>query len=335
MSRSAVADFPRFVQFHEEGPREGFQIEPRVYPLSERAALVNALSITGLKQIQVASFVNHKAVPQMADAAQLYAAIERRPGVRYTALWLNEKGFEQARAVPEVDIDGKIMFYTSDAFSLKNNNRTVRQMRDEQLRWLDLYKEYGYAVEKAYIMTAFGCNFQGEIPLAIVAESARWIVDTFRERKLPLPRIFLADTTGWANPEEVRRRFGAIREIVPTAKLGMHAHDTRGLGIANLHAALELGVDMFESSIGGLGGCPFAGHGDHRAAGNVCTEDGVFLCHELGLETGIDLDALIEAARLAERIIGRPLYGRVMHSGTLAKFRKPAANGAAPGQAHG
>lgn len=317
-----MSDFPKFVHFHEEGPREGFQSEPKIYPLAERAAFINALGATGLKQIQVASFVSAKAVPTMADAEDLFKAIERRPGVRYTGLWLNEKGFEKARSVPEVDIDGKLLFYTSDAFSLRNNNRTARQMRDDQVRWLDMYLAGGYPVENAYIMTAFGCNLQGEVPLEAVTDCARWVIETFRGRQLPLPRLVIADTTGWGHPEEVKRRMGAVRELAPEAKLGMHLHDTRGMGIANLYAAMSMGVDLFEGSVAGLGGCPFAGHGDMKAAGNVCTEDGVFLCQEMGIETGIDLEALIEAARLAERIIGRPLNGRVMHSGSLGALRR-------------
>jgi len=135
----------------------------------------------------------------------------------------------------------------------------------------------------------------------------------------------VADTMGWGTPETVKRMIDGVREVAPEARVGMHLHDTRGLGIANLYAALSMGVDLFESSAAGLGGCPFAGHGHARAAGNVCTEDAAFLCHELGIETGIDLEALIAAARNAEKIIGSPLMGRVMHSGGLGKFRTATA----------
>jgi hydroxymethylglutaryl-CoA lyase len=142
---------------------------------------------------------------------------------------------------------------------------------------------------------------------------------------LPVPILVIADTMGWGNPEAVKRLIGAVRDLAPTARIGMHLHDTRGLGIANVHAALSMGVDMFETSVAGLGGCPFADHGHARAAGNVCTEDAVFLCHELGIETGIDLDRMIAAALKAEAIIGAPLMGRVMHSGGLDKYRKLSA----------
>ncbi len=316
-----MADYPKAVVFHEEGPREGFQMERRRYPLAERAALIDALGETGLKRIQVASFVNPKAVPTMADAAELFAAIRRKPGVRYTALWLNRKGFERARAVPEVDLDPRLLYYTTDAFCRHNNNCSAAEMRDRQTEWLDLYLANGLNLESAYILTAFGCNFEGPVAIERVVGTATWVRELCADRGQPVPHIILADTVGWANPEAVKRRVGAIREALPDARVGLHLHDTRGIGAANVLAALETGVDLYESSVAGLGGCPFAGHGDAQAAGNICTEDMVFLCHELGIETGIDLDALIEAARLAERIIGRPLAGRLMHGGSLSGYR--------------
>jgi hydroxymethylglutaryl-CoA lyase len=170
-------------------------------------------------------------------------------------------------------------------------------------------------------MTAFGCNYEGEIPQERILDDFRFILQLCEEEDIPVPILVVADTMGWGNPEAVKRMIGALREMAPEARIGMHIHDTRGLGIANVHAALSMGVDMFESSVAGLGGCPFAGHGHARAAGNVCTEDAVFLCHELGIETGIDLDKLIAAAVKAEEIIGVPLMGRVMHTGGLDKYR--------------
>ena len=265
-----MSDFPKFVEFREEGPREGFQIEKKIYPIEERIELIDMLSETGLKRIQVGSFVSPKYVPQMADTGELFQRIKRKPGVNYTSLWLNDKGFRKALTAHEVDIDPRLLFYPSEAFAQSNNNCSSAEMREKQRDWVRLYKEEGYTVDAAYVMTAFGCNL----------------------------------------------------ELATEARIGMHIHDTRGLGIANVYAALSMGVDMFESSVAGLGGCPFAGHGHARAAGNVCTEDAVFLCHELGIETGIDLDKLIAAAVKAEEIIGVPLMGRVMHTGGLDKYRK-------------
>ncbi len=320
-----MSDLPASVEFHEEGPREGFQMEPQTYALADRAALIDALAAAGLKQIQVASFVSPRAVPQMADTSELFAAIAKRPGTRYTALWLNDSGFDRARACDQVDLDGKLMFYTTEPFSQRNNHCSVAEMRERQLGWLDRYIALGIPVEKAYVMTAFGCNLGGAVPLAAVTDHICWLVDACADRRVPLPAVYLADTMGWANPEEIKRRVGAVREIVPDASIGLHLHDTRGVGGANVYAALQMGVRLFDSSVAGLGGCPFAGHTHGGAAGNICTEDMVFMCQELGIETGIDLELLIEAARLAERIIGRTLPGRVMHSGSLKAFRSGAA----------
>lgn len=319
-----MSDLPRFVEFHEEGPREGFQIEPASFSIEDRAAVVDALSASGLKQIQVGSFVSPKAVPSMADVEDLYAAIDKRPGVRYTALWLNQRGFERAAATPQVDLDGKILFYTTDSFSRLNNNCSAAEMRQRQLDWLAFYDAHDLALEQAYIMTAFGCNFDGAVPMAAVTDTVDFIVQVCRDQGRPVPAIYLADTVGWANPEDIKRRIGAVREAVPEARIGLHLHDTRGLGAANFYAALQMGVDLFDASVAGLGGCPFAAHKDTSASGNVCTEDMVFLCHELGIETGVDLEKLIEAARKAEEIVGRGLAGRIMHSGSLEGFRQAA-----------
>jgi hydroxymethylglutaryl-CoA lyase len=317
-----MSDFPKFVEFREEGPREGFQIEKKIYPIEERVELIDMLSETGLKRIQVGSFVNTQKVPQMADTAELFKLIRRVHGVRYTSLWLNDKGFRKALAAPQVDIDPRLLFYPSDTFSRKNNDASSMEMREKQREWVNLYKQEGYTVDTAYVMTAFGCNFEGPIPQDRVLDDFRFVLDLCAEENIPLPILVVADTMGWGNPEAVKRMIGAIREIKPDARIGMHLHDTRGLGIANIYAALSMGVDMFESSVAGLGGCPFAGHGHARAAGNVCTEDAVFLCHELGIATGVDLDKLIAASVYAEKIIGSPLMGRVMHSGGLDKYRK-------------
>jgi hydroxymethylglutaryl-CoA lyase len=315
-------DFPKFVEFHEEGPREGFQIETRIHPIESRVRLIDMLSDTGLKRIQVGSFVNPQKVPQMADTAELFKRIKRAPGVRYTGLWLNDKGFRKALSAHAVDIDPRLLLYPSDTFSRQNNNASSAEMRQKQREWVKLYKEAGFAVDAAYVMTAFGCNFEGEIPRERVLDDFRFVIDLAAEEGIPVPTLVIADTMGWGNPESVRRMIGDVRNLAPTARIAMHLHDTRGLGVANVHAALSMGVDLFESSVAGLGGCPFAGHSHARAAGNVCTEDAVFLCHELGIETGIDLDKLIEASRYAEEIIGQPLMGRVMHSGGLDKYRR-------------
>jgi isopropylmalate/homocitrate/citramalate synthase len=310
-----MSDLPTVVEFHEEGPREGFQIEKKSYPVEQRAELIELLADSGLAQIQVGSFVSPRAVPTMADVPDLFRAIRKREGVRYTALWLNEAGFRRAQSTPGVDLDGKLIFYTTDGFCLKNNNCTAAEQRERQLSWMKLYIGAGVPLDKAYVLTAFGCNYEGEVPLERVLENVRFLVQACRDLGVAVPPIYLADTVGWANPEAIRRVIGAVRDLVPDVRIGTHLHDTRGTGAANVLAALQLGVSLFDSSIAGLGGCPFAKFANEHGAGNICTEDMAFMCEEMGIETGLDLDALIDAALFAERIIGRPLGGKLMHAG--------------------
>jgi hydroxymethylglutaryl-CoA lyase len=317
-----TATLPRFVEIHEEGPREGFQIEPPGFSVADRASLVEALADAGLSQIQVASFVSPKRVPQMADAPDLFARIAKRPGCKYTGLWLNELGFARARAVPQVDLAGTLYFYASDAFCRQNNGSCKDAFHASQSGWVQIYREAGLTVESAYVMTAFGCNLQGAVSEAQLEEVLRFIANIQNDQGIVVPKIYLADTVGWANPQSVRRRIALAQHILPQARIGLHLHDTRGIGMANALAALESGVDLFDASVAGLGGCPFSGHVYGSASGNICTEDLVFLCHEMGIETGVDLEKLIDAARLAERIIGRKLDGRLMHSGSLSAYRK-------------
>jgi len=315
-----MTSLPKFVEFHEEGPREGFQFEKTLFPLEKRLALIDALAQTGVSQIQVASFVHPKVVPQMADTEELFARLKPRPGIAYTGLWLNERGFERALKVPNITLQGGLNFYASDAFSRMNNNRSAIEVRDAQRAWVLLYADAGVPLETAHIMTAFGCNLEGAIATSKVTSLVRWIADLSHDLDIKLPKIYLCDTVGWAAPNTIRRMVDAVREIVPEARIGLHLHDTRGLGAANFFAALEMGIDLFDSSVAGLGGCPFCGHSS-QAAGNICTEDMVFMCHELGIETGINLEALIEAAQLAESIFGKTLTGHVMHAGSLKNFR--------------
>ena len=314
-------DLPKQIEIHEEGPREGFQIEPPGFSLAARAGLVESLAGTGLAQIQVASFVNPVRVPQMADAAELFARIRKVDGVRYTALWLNEKGFERARSVPQVDIDGALYFYTSDAFSRMNNGASAEEHNRKQADWIRRYQACGLRVDTAYVMTAFGCHFAGDIPEQQLARTLDLIRAVEADGGARLERLYLADTVGWANPLSVQRRVDLVRRAFPHVRVGMHLHDTRGVGMANALAALQCGVDLFDASVAGLGGCPFSGHAAGGAAGNICTEDLVFMCHEMGIETGVDLERLIDAAKFAEQLIGRRLEGRLMHSGSLASYR--------------
>ncbi len=322
-----MADLPSAITIHEEGPREGFQIEAGPIPTADKVRLIEALAETGLRKIDCVSYVNPKRVPGMADADAVARAIRRRPGVRYTGLWLNPQGLERALQLP-LDVIGSVMLSASEAFSVKNTSMTLVQTIESQRRQLAVFRARGIPVEYGVVFTAFGCNYQGDVPVEQVVRRVEQVRALGAEAGADLRRIYLADTVGWATPAAIQKRVGAVRERWPELKIALHLHDTRGTGLANAYAALQLGVDQFDSSAGGLGGCPFAGH--KGAAGNICTEDLVFMCHEMGIETGVDLEALIECARMAESIVGHSLPGKVMHTGSLARFRKQDRLGGNP-----
>jgi hydroxymethylglutaryl-CoA lyase len=314
-----MSDLPSSVHINEEGPREGFQIEKGPIPTARKIALIDALSQTGIDHIQIVSFVNPKAVPGMADAEDVVRGITPRPGVDYTALWLNEKGFERALRQNRLANKGTIQLAASEKFLKRNQNRTAEQQLAGQHAIVEMYKAAGVPVERGSIMAAFGCNFAGDIPVSHVVDLVQQILDVAKEHGVTLTYVTLADTMAWATPLAVKRMVGALRERWPDLAFALHLHDTRGMAIANAFAGLEMGVTRFDAAVAGLGGCPFAGH--NGAAGNVCTEDLVFMCNEFGIKTGIDLDALIECAKLAEDVVGHPLPGSVMKGGTLERFR--------------
>ncbi|MBD3728194.1 MAG: hydroxymethylglutaryl-CoA lyase [Sphingomonadales bacterium] len=313
-------DLPARVHIHEEGPREGFQIEPGPIATARKVELIDALARTGLDHIQVVSFVNPKRVPGMADADEVVAALTPVEGVQYSALWLNQQGLLRALAHPGLTLEGKLTLYASPAFLMKNQNRTPDEQLAAQPELLRMYLHYGVPVRSGFVTAAFGCNFEGDIPPARVVELITRQREIAREQDVVLDHFGLADTMGWANPQLVRRVVGAVRDAHPDISLSLHLHDTRGLGLANALAGLEMGVDRFDTAVAGLGGCPFAAL--KGAAGNICTEDFVLLCEEMGIDTGVDLDALIECARLAEDIVGHPLPGKVKAGGSLSAMRR-------------
>ena len=318
-----MSDLPKSVSISEEGPREGFQIEPGPIPTARKIELIDALSETGLKRIQVASFVSPRHVPGWADADEVVEGFRREPGVAYSVLWLNERGLDRALGKEGIEMQGSISTSASETFMRKNTNRGHERNREVQSNQIDTYLAYGMPVRKASVMAAFGCNFEGEVPVSKVLEAVRGLMEIAAEKGVEIGALSLADTMGWAQPASIKAAVGAVREAWPDMEIALHLHDTRGMGIANAYAGLEMGVVKFDSSVAGLGGCPFAAH--KGAAGNVCTEDLVFLCEEMGIDTGVDLDALIECARLAEDIVGHPLPGSVMHGGSLSRFREARA----------
>jgi len=315
-----MAELPKSIEIREEGPREGFQIEKGDIPTARKIALIDALSKTGLKQIQIVSFVDPRRVPGMADAEQVVAGITPQPSVRYTGLWLNDKGFERALATKRLFVVGSLGLSASDSFLKRNQNRTIAEQIASLPATIATYKAHKVEVEGGLISAAFGCNFEGDVPAARVVDLAATMIEIAQAEGVPFKRLTLADTMGWATPQAVKRAVGAVQDRFPDLVLCLHLHDTRGMGIANAFAGLEMGVRLYDAACAGLGGCPFAGH--RGAAGNVCTEDLVFMCQEMGIETGINLDALIECANLAEDVVGHPLPGSVMKGGSLARLRE-------------
>jgi hydroxymethylglutaryl-CoA lyase len=319
-----MSDLPKSVQINEEGPREGFQIEPGPIATERKIALIDALSRTGLNTIQVASFVNPKRVPGWADADAVVEGFTPHPGVKYTALWLNEKGLERALTHRDrLHIAGSISLVASEPFVMKNQQRSWAENAQVQRNQIALFKANAIPVTKMSVMAAFGCNYAGDISVQQVLDTVASGFDIARDEDLRIEQLSLADTMAWATPQSIKRVVGAVRERWPDLRINLHLHDTRGLGLADAYAGLEMGVDSFDSAVAGLGGCPFAGH--KGAAGNVCTEDLVFMCEEMGISTGVDLESLIQAAQLAEEVVGHPLPGSVMRGGTLARLRRMAA----------
>jgi hydroxymethylglutaryl-CoA lyase len=315
-----MPDFPNSITIFEEGPREGFQFEAGPIATDAKIRLVDALSATGLRHIQVASFVDPRRVPGMADAEAVVRGIQVVGGVEYSVLWMNQSGLRQALTIPHIHVDGKLRFYPSQAFLRSNLGRTTAENTAKNLEIIQVCKTLGVDVTEASISSAFGCNFEGNIALGTVLSLVQDALDMFAEHGCTLKSLVLADTMAWATPLSVQRMVGAIRERHPDVPLRLHLHDTRGLGIANVYAGLTMGVRLFDSSVAGLGGCPFARH--RGAAGNVCTEDLVAMCHEMGIATGVDLESLVDAAAIAQEVVGHSLPGRVAQAGTLTAIRE-------------
>ena len=319
-----MSDLPRQVDIAEEGPREGFQIEKTPIPSTDKIALIDALSATGLKHIQVASFVSPKLVPGWADAEAVVAGFTPNPEIHYTALWFNAAGLDRALAFKDrLHLFGSISLAASEAFSLKNLNRDRAGQIEAMRKQTAAHIAAGVPVTRIGLQAAFGCNYAGDVAPAQVVAAITDGLAIAAEAGVAIRDLTLADTMGWANPHQIETVIGEVRNRWPELRLALHLHDTRGLGIANAMAGLRMGVARFDAAVGGLGGCPFAGQ--PGAPGNIATEELALLCAELGIATGIDLEALVEAGRLAERILDRRLPSAVLRGGTLARFRARAA----------
>jgi len=319
-----MTDLPKHVEIHEEGPREGFQIEPGPISTADKIRLIEALADTGLHHIQACSFVSPRIVPGWADAEDVIAGFKPKPGVHYTALWFNANGLNRALAFRDkLTITGSIALTASEAFTQKNLHRSHAENLEAMRKQTALHLENGVPVTRVGVMAAFGCNYQGDISPAQVISTLNDGFAIAAEAGAKIEIISLADTMGWATPPRIERVLSEVRSRWPDKQLSLHLHDTRGLAVANAHAGLRMGVTRYDSTVGGLGGCPFAGQ--KGAAGNICTEELVLLCEEMSISTGVDLDKLIEVGRMAEEIVGHVLPSELIHAGSLDAFRRLAA----------
>jgi len=294
--------YPSSVRVREVGPRDGLQSEQAEISTDAKVSLIDALAGSGLSLIEATSFVSPAAVPQMADASQVMHRIARRPGVTYSALVPNRKGAERAA---EAGADALQAFVAvTDSYNLANVRKTVRESIADVHAVAEVARAGGIGVEGT-LSTAFGCPYEGDVAPERVAEVALQVVDA------GIGALSLADTTGMATPSRVVNTLEAVVTRLPGIDVNLHFHDTRGTGLANVVTALGLGVDYFDASIGGLGGSPFA----VGATGNVATEDLVHMLEDMGIATGVDVDGLLDAARLAERLLGRALPGKLLRAG--------------------
>jgi hydroxymethylglutaryl-CoA lyase len=301
-----MADFPSEVRIREVGPRDGFQNEPETIPTAEKVRLIDLLSASGLRRLEVTSFVRPDVIPQLADAEEVLGAVQRRDGVAFSVLIPNERGLERALALHDRFDEINVFVSASETHNRKNVNRSIEESLAGLERTLVAAGEAGLRCE-GVISTSFGCPYEGEVPAERVFAIAE------RLAAAGCAEVGFGDTTGMANPRQVGEFFTAARPRLAGAELTAHFHNTRGQGLANLLAALAQGVDSFESSFGELGGCPVP----PGATGNVSTEDVVSMLHEMGVETGIDLPHLIEASRAAQEVLGRPLGAHVLRAGPV------------------
>lgn len=294
------------LQINEVAPRDGFQIEASFVPTADKIQLIDALSATGLARIEATSFVSPKAIPHLRDAAEVVTGIQRRPGVGITVLVPNVKGAERALAggIDEVNL----VMSASDSHGLANLRMTPAQSLDQFAAIIEAVRTHpqGRAVFiNASLSTSFGCPFEGEVPQARVLDLIE------HQLSLGVQGVTLCDTTGMANPAQVARLCEAAQSRFPDTPFTLHFHNTRGMGLANALAAWQTGITRFDASLGGLGGCPYA----PGATGNVCTEDLVHMFEQMGVATGVDLDALLAAAATLPDLVGHETPGQVVKAG--------------------
>ena len=294
------------VSIREVGPRDGLQNEDPV-PVDAKVRLLDALSRTGVARIEAVSFVHPKAIPQMADADEVWQRADKSPEVRYSALIPNSRGAQRAIDAGFREIE--VVVSASDTHNRKNLNRSTAESLDDIAALIPMLHDAGASAE-VIVATSFGCPYEGDVaPARVAAIVDRVIADG-------ADRVAFGDTTGMATPRRVRELVTAVRGRQPDVPVLLHFHNTRGTGLANILTALELGIGEFDASVGGLGGCPYA----PGASGNVATEEVVHMLHDMDIETGVDLEALLEAAALAEEIVGRRLPSGVLRAGPRTRL---------------
>ena len=294
--------YPSSIRIREVGPRDGIQSEKASVPTGDKIAFVDALSDSGLRYIEAVSFVSPKAVPQMADARDVWEGMRRKEGVFYSALVPNARGAETA---VEVAADGMQVFISAtDGYNTRNVGKTVAESFSDVEAVAQIGSRAGIPVEGT-ISCCFGDPYEGDVAPARVVEVARRMVD------LGIRGISFGDTTGMGTPTRVEALVSELRDALPGLDVNMHFHDTRGTGLANVLKALELGVDYFDSCVGGMGGSPYAAN----SSGNVVTEDLVHMVTDMGIDTGIDLDAILGAARLAQGFVEGELPSKLLKAG--------------------
>jgi hydroxymethylglutaryl-CoA lyase len=309
-----VIELPSRVRIREVGPRDGFQNEPETIPTAEKVRLIDMLSDSGLTRLEVTSFVRPDVIPQLADAEEVLGAVQRREGVAFSVLIPNERGLERALQQRDRFDEVNVFVSASETHNRKNVNRPIEESLGGLERTLATAREAGLRCE-GVISTSFGCPYEGEVSRErVFAIAARLAAAGCEE-------VGFGDTTGMANPRQVSEFFAAARDRLGGIELTAHFHNTRGQGLANILAALEQGVESFESSFGELGGCPVP----PGATGNVSTEDVVSMLHEMGIETGVELPRLIDASRAAQEVLGRPLGAHVLTAGPVDWLGSQAA----------
>jgi hydroxymethylglutaryl-CoA lyase len=301
-----VASIPTSVRIREVGPRDGFQNEPEVIPTEDKVRFVDMLAATGLPRLEVTSFVRPDVIPQLADAEDVLTSVERPRGVAYSVLIPNERGLERALEHRDRFDEINVFLSASETHNRRNVNRSIEASIEGLGRTVGRARKEGLRCE-GVISVVFGCPYEGEVSPDRVLEIAGRLVDAGCEE------VSFGDTTGMANPRQVGEFFASATERLPDVELTAHFHNTRGQGLANVLAALEQGIDSFESAFGELGGSPLT----PGATGNISTEDLVSMLHEMGVQTGVDLERLIAASSAVQDLLGRPLGAHVLRAGPI------------------